>query len=137
MGDFSKYKIKSYKHWGVYIYENQGYLGRCVVWCEREDALDLADATPDEREELFVVLRELKETSQKSFNPDWFNYAFLGNETRHLHGHFIPRYSSKRKFSGVTFKDERWGHNYRTDRNFKTPEDVLEKIRTKIKENIS
>ncbi len=137
MSDFSKYKIKAYNHWGVYIHENQGYLGRCVLWCEREDALDLADATPEEQKELFTVLKELREASQKSFNPDWFNYAFLGNETRHLHGHFIPRYSSEKEFAGIVFKDERWGHNYRTDYDFKTPEEVLEKIRLKIKENLS
>lgn len=137
MSDFSKYKIKDYKYWGVYIHENQGYLGRCVLWCEREDALDLADAAPEEREELFVVLKEMREACKKSFNSDWFNYAFLGNGTRHLHGHFIPRYSSEREFAGIVFKDERWGHNYRTNHDFKTPEDVLEKIRLKIKENLS
>jgi len=35
-------------------------LGRCVVWCKREDALDLTDVTPEEQSELFLVLRDLK-----------------------------------------------------------------------------
>ena len=52
--------IKEYKHWAIYVHPNQGYLGRCVVWCKREDALDLTDATPEEQSELFLVLRDLK-----------------------------------------------------------------------------
>jgi len=56
-------------------------LGRCVIWCKREDALDLTDATPEEQSELFLILRDLKEATKKAFQPDWFNYSFLGNET--------------------------------------------------------
>lgn len=136
MTDFSKYKIKDYTYWSVFVHQNQGYLGRCVIWCNREDALDLVDATKEEQKELFLILNDLREALKKSFNPDWFNYSFLGNATRHLHGHFIPRYASEKEFGGVTFKDERWGHNYKTDHDFVTPEDVLEKIRMKIKENL-
>lgn len=136
MTDFSKYKIKDYKHWSVFIHTNQGYLGRCVIWCNRENALDLTDATKEEQEELFLVLNDLRKAIKQAFNPDWFNYSFLGNETRHLHAHFIPRYEKEQKFEGITFKDERCGHNYKTDHDFVTPEDVLEKIRLEIKEHL-
>ena len=134
MENFSKYKIKDYKYWSIFLHQNQGYLGRCVVWCNREDVLDLADATPEEQRELFVVLNELRSAIQKTFQPDWLNYAFLGNETRHLHGHFIPRYAKPKEFEGVTFKDELYGHNYKTDHNFFAPADVVGKIRLRIKE---
>lgn len=107
MVDYSEYLIKDYTHWSVSVYENQGYLGRCVVWCKREDALDLADATEDEQKELIKVLGELRGATKRAFQADWFNYAFLGNETRHLHCHFIPRYSGPRKFASTTFTDER------------------------------
>lgn len=30
--DFSKNLVKGYKYWEIYVHENQGYLGRCVVW---------------------------------------------------------------------------------------------------------
>jgi len=46
MTDYSKFLVKEYTHWLVNVHENQGYLGRCVVWCKREDALDLADGEP-------------------------------------------------------------------------------------------
>lgn len=130
--DFLKNVIKEYKYWTVYVYPNQGYLGRCIVWCKREDVLDLADATPEEQEELFLVLRDLKEAAKKSFQPDWFNYSFLGNETRHLHGHFIPRYAKPKTFMGTVFEDKLYGKHYKTDHSFVTTKDVLKAIRDKL-----
>lgn len=134
MSDLWKLKVKDYKYWSVLVHENQGYLGRTCVWCNREDALDLPDVTLEEREELFTILNELREVTKKVFNPDWFNYSFLGNGTRHLHGHFVPRYATEKEFEGVIFKDKRWGHNYKTDHDFVTPPEVLEKVRVLLKE---
>jgi diadenosine tetraphosphate (Ap4A) HIT family hydrolase len=126
--DYSKFLIKDYRYWLVNIHENQGNLGRCVVWCKRADALDMTDASREEQEELFLVLKELKAACARAFQPDWFNYAFLGNETRHLHGHFIPRYASPRTMFGVSFEDKLYGHNYKTDHGFITPENTLRQI---------
>jgi diadenosine tetraphosphate (Ap4A) HIT family hydrolase len=130
--DYSKFLIKEYKCWSIYVAQNQSYLGRCIIWCKRGNALDLSEATVEEREELFVVINELKNAVNKAFQPDWFNYAFLGNDTRHLHGHFIPRYASSREFKGVVFEDKLWGHNYETDRSFEIPSTVLSEIQTMI-----
>ena len=137
MDEFLEYKIKEYKHWSVYIYENQGYLGRCVVWCDRGDALDFADMEQEERDGLFIILKDLKKAQKTIFQPDWFNYAFLGNGVKHLHCHFIPRYASERKYGGVIFKDERWGYNFRTDHNFKISEDLINEIRLKIQKELN
>ena len=134
--DYSKFLVKEYKYWTVSVHQNQSYLGRCVVWCKREDATDLADAIKEEQEELFIVLKDLREATKRAFKTDWFNYAFLGNEMRHLHGHFIPRYSSPRVFKGVIFDDERWGNNYRTNHEFITPPEVLEEIRLVLKKEL-
>lgn len=133
MDSFEKFKIKEYKYWLINIHENQGYLGRCVVWCKREEALDLLDATEEEKEELFGILEKLKKAVCKSFQPDWFNYCFLGNGIRHLHCHFVPRYKEQREFDDFIFKDERWGHSYRTDSKFAMPSETLEKIKETIK----
>jgi len=137
MEDFEKYKIKDYKYWTIFIHQNQGYLGRCVVWCKRENALDLTDATEEEQKELFLILNELREAVKKIFQSDWFNYSFLGNETRHLHAHFVPRYAKPKVFEGITFEDKLWGHNYKTDHSFITPEPVLEKIKSLITEALT
>ena len=132
MEDFSKFLVKEHKLWSVFVHQNQSYLGRCVVWCNRTDALDLADATKDEQKELVEILRELREATKRAFQADWLNYAFLGNETRHLHCHFVPRYSSERIFHNITFTDKRWGHNYKTDHDFKISPEILEAIREKL-----
>ncbi len=132
MADFTKYKIKDYKFWSVFIHENQCYLGRCVVFCNRQDASDLTDATPEENKELLLVLKKLKKALSESFRPDWFNFAFSGNETKHLHCHVIPRYEKPREFEGIIFKDERYGHNYRADHGFILPPSVFKEIKTRI-----
>jgi len=134
MTDYSHLLIQQYKYWGVYVHENQSYLGRCVLWCDRDHALQLPDATPEERSELFTILDDLTKASEKAFGGKWFNFAFLGNETHHLHGHFIPRYPSEKKFAGVTFKDVRWGHNYQTDKAFIVSPEVLEQVRAVMKQ---
>ncbi len=134
--DYSKNLIRDYTYWTVYAHKNQGYLGRCVVWCKREDAIDLADATEEEQKELAVILKDLRSAIQQAFQADWMNYAFLGNATRHLHGHVIPRYSSIREFEGITFTDEKWGHNYKTDHNFVTQPEVLEAVKLKLQKEL-
>lgn len=129
MEDYSKYKIKEYRYWEVFIGQNQNYLGRCVIFCKRDNALDLTDATKEEVEELFLVLRELKEALTEAFQPDWFNYSFLGNSTRHLHCHFIPRYAGPKIFEGIKFEDKLFGHNWKTDDNFTISQPVIDKIK--------
>lgn len=137
MLDSEGLKIKDYKYWSVFLNENQTYLGRCVVWCNRENALDLTDATVEEREELFEILNQMRRALQKAFKADWFNYAFLGNGTRHLHCHLVPRYASLRKFAGEVFKDERWGKSYRTNHDLITPKVVLNQIVLGIKKYLN
>lgn len=137
MKDFSKYLIKEYTYWSVYIAEDQSYLGRCVIWCKRDSAMDLADVTLEEREELFVILKQLKQAIIKAFQADWFNYTFLGNEIPHLHEHVIPRYKTPKDFEGVLFVDEQWGHNpYKGGKNKFISSDIVEKIRLKLIESI-
>lgn len=136
MKDYPKDLLKDYKYWSVYIHENQGYLGRVYVWCKRENAMDLPDATEEEQKELFEILREMERVLTKAFKPDMFNYVFLGNVTHHLHGHIVPRYAKSVEFNGQTFTDKNWGHNYRTDPDFVTTPKLLEAVKRKIKENL-
>ncbi len=130
---FIKLKVREYRYWSVYLHQYQNYLGRCVIWCKRENAFDLAEATEEEIKELLFIIGKLKIAVKDTFCADWFNYSFLGNEVRHLHCHFIPRYSSGREFCGIMFKDSRWGRNYKTDKNFVISEESFEDIKQKIK----
>ncbi len=136
MEDYSKFLIKQYRYWGVYVAQDQNYLGRCVVWCDRADAIHLTDATNEERDELFTILKELKIASEKTFGGEWFNFAFLGNETHHLHCHFVPRYSSTKEFEGLIFTDELWGGNFETDATFVVSPYILEEIRLQMEKSL-
>jgi diadenosine tetraphosphate (Ap4A) HIT family hydrolase len=130
------YPIGNYKYWTAKVFFNQEYLGRCIVSCKRGDAQDLTDATPEEREELFQILVQLKNAIKKSFNNDWINYSFLGNSWRHLHCHVVPRYQSPIEFGGMTFTDKRWGRNWLLDEGFETPAEILEAVKNKLRENL-
>jgi len=136
MDKYEQNKIKDYQHWTVHIHENQGYLGRCVIVCQRPEADDLANATQEELLEFLQIINELKNALQKAFQTDWFNYSFLGNDNRHLHCHFVPRYHTERIFEDVVFKDELWGHNYKTDHNFQTTGEIKEKIKQTIQKTL-
>lgn len=131
--DYSKYVVKEYEHWEILVKTNQSYLGGCIVWCKREDALDYTDMTPEEHKEFLEILKKLRAATQHCFQADWFNYAFLGNETRHLHCHFVPRYKEPREFLGVMFTDKFWGHNYRTDHEFLVSEKLLQEVKNKLR----
>lgn len=134
--DYSKQLIKDYKYWTLGVHSNQGYLGRCVVWCKRQDATDLTDATIDEQKELFIILNELKIALNRAFSPDWFNYSFLGNEVPHLHGHIVPRYYKTKTFLNTEFEDKLFGKHYKTDNGFITTEKILFGVRDEIKKFI-
>lgn len=134
--DFSANLVKSYEHWDLYVHTNQGYLGRLVIWCKREDAAELTDATPEEEQELFLVMKEARHALEKSFTPDRLNYFFGGNEEPHLHCHMVPRYEEPRIFADTRFEDFHYGHHYKTDRAFVTGATVLAAVRDKLQEVI-
>lgn len=134
MTDRTQRAIKDYNYWSVRLHGNQNYLGRCIIWCKREDIEDLSECTDAERDELFEIIKELKRAAEKLFQPDSLNYAFLGNMEPHLHGHFIPRYQNAREMFGMTFTDERWGDNYQTDPAFKATDEVVLKLSRRTKE---
>jgi diadenosine tetraphosphate (Ap4A) HIT family hydrolase len=122
---FDHLKVGQFEHWGVFAHPNQQYLGRCLIWCDRKEALDLTDALPEEWSSFQSVLAHVKRSAADLFEPSWFNYAFLGNEVAHLHAHVIPRYEKTRMFMGYAFPDERYGKNYLSDHAYATPPGVL------------
>lgn len=125
--------VKDYEYWTVYVYPDQGFIGRCIVWCKREDALDLADATVEEREELFVILKKIRSATAELFGATWFNYSFLGNVDRHLHGHFYPRYQTPVEFEGITFTDLDYNAQpSKTGTTNVVSKEVLERIRAAL-----
>lgn len=134
MSDFQKSLIKEYKYWEIQLHANQSHLGRCVIWLNRDNIVDLFDITKEEREELWEIVNHLKDVLVKLFKPNHFNYSSLANVDPHLHIHVIPRYKDKVIFENFKFVDERFGKNpYPYDKSFKIPEDIYNKIKEAIK----
>ncbi len=79
-------------------------------------------------------MRDLKRALIELFKPDVFNYAFLGNEIRHLHGHVVPRYKEPRVLLGQFLKIDCLERNFQTDHNFKISFDLFSKIKIMVQQ---
>ena len=138
--DYNQLKIKAYKHWEVFLHENQCYLGRVFVQLKDESAKDVEDFLAidgEVREEFFAIGDEVKAAQKALFQPDRMNYAALSNTSPKIHVHLVPRYKESREFAGVTFVDTRWGKNYAPyDKSFVTEMPVLLKIRDVLREQM-
>jgi diadenosine tetraphosphate (Ap4A) HIT family hydrolase len=111
--DYEQFKIKSYKHWDVYLHENQCYLGRVFAFLRADTNIeDFLSIQGDVRDEFFQIGKDIKEALKTLFQPDKMNYAALSNTSPKIHVHFVPRYKTSRECFGVLFKDTRWGKNY-------------------------
>lgn len=128
--------IRDYEYWTIFIAKNQFVLGKCVFWCKRDDAKDLADATLDEWLELKYIIDIFKESVENLFNPDLFNYTFLGNSIPHLHMHFVPRYKQTRDFNGQVFTDVDFGKEYTIPLDFAISEETLVLLKEKMQKVI-
>ena len=136
--DYEQLKIKSYKHWDLYLHENQCYLGRVFVLLKEDEVVEDFMAIEGEvRDEFFLIGGEVKAALKILFKPDKMNYAALSNTSPAIHVHIVPRYQDSREFAGIVFKDVRWGSNYAPyDKSFVLEESVLFEIRDALKENL-
>lgn len=136
--DYELLKIKSYKHWDVYLHENQCYLGRVFVLLRDDEGVEDFLAIDGEiRDEFFEIGEKVKQALKTLFQPDKMNYAALSNVSNKIHVHLVPRYKSERAFGDVIFYDKRWGQNYAPyDRAFILQESILFEIRDALKEHL-
>lgn len=136
--DYEQLKIKSYKHWDLYLHENQCYLGRVFVLLKNGAGVeDFLAIEGEVRDEFFQIGADIKTALKTLFHPDKMNYAALSNTSPEIHVHIVPRYQDAREFGGVVFKDARWGSNYAPyDRSFELDETVLFQIRDALKEQL-
>lgn len=134
--DYEKLKIKSYKHWDVYLHENQCYIGRVFVLLKDDVGVeDFLSIKGDIRDEFFDIGEQVKVALKTLFKPDKMNYAALSNTSDKIHVHLIPRYKQMREFEGMVFNDARWGKNYAPyDRSFVLEQSILFKIKDALKD---
>lgn len=136
--DYEQLKIKSYKHWDVYLHENQCYLGRVFVLLKRDEGIeDFLAIEGEVREEFFQIGEDVKAALKALFQPDRMNYAALSNTSPKIHVHIVPRYEQPREFFDMVFQDARWGKNYAPyDQAFSLDEAALFNIRDAIKNKL-
>ena len=134
--DFNKLKILEGKYWDVFLHQDQTALGRLYFWYKKDEKFDLLEVPKEAFAEFYNLGKKVKSALVKSFQPDMFNYLSLGNVTKHLHIHLIPRYSRKIELFGLLFNDSSFGKSYKRDPDFIVPEKILIKIKDRIKREI-
>lgn len=146
--------IEEYENWIVELTNDCGYLGQCIIRsreCIKDDIFyfDFDNEKENHKkilEDFFAITKCLKEAVTKIFRADMFNYAILRNSDKHLHMHFIPRYSEEIKLSlenvssdiekVIIFNDKKWGHNYYPYDALNLSDSVKKIIKEKIKKEL-
>ena len=127
--------IKRFDLWTVMFDKDQHFLGKLIIKLNRH-LEDFAEINEKEQKELFEILNKFKKIYHLIFKSDMYNYASLGNVTRHLHIHFIPRYKNKREFENVIFEDKLYGKNCWPHENRILDVNLFNKLKKKIKNEI-
>jgi diadenosine tetraphosphate (Ap4A) HIT family hydrolase len=98
-------------YWKLVLNINQRFLGTCF-WALNRHLEPVVELTPEEWADLHENLKRATRALSASFQPDYFNYAFLQNQDRHIHMHIYPRYASPRTFDGAVFTDPDYPSHY-------------------------
>jgi diadenosine tetraphosphate (Ap4A) HIT family hydrolase len=77
--------------------EEADYPGFCRVVLQRH-VKEMTDLSPPERSRLMDAVFATETALRDLMHPDKINLASLGNVTRHLHWHVIPRFRDDRHF---------------------------------------
>jgi diadenosine tetraphosphate (Ap4A) HIT family hydrolase len=81
----------------VVLVDEPDYPGFCRVVLERH-VTEMSDLDPPERMRFMNAVFATEAALRELLHPDKVNLASLGNVTRHLHWHVIPRYRGDRHF---------------------------------------
>jgi diadenosine tetraphosphate (Ap4A) HIT family hydrolase len=138
VADYSKFLLREYHHWDLFLHKNQyPYLGRAYAWARREEAVEVKDMTTSEREELFdIVLPHWEMAMERNYGKFKTNFAFFGNDTPHLHAHFIPRFNEVKRFYELEFIDPNPTGNYAPYPKREVSLEVLMRIKEDLKRSL-
>ncbi len=131
------------KYWTVKLFQDQAYLGRCVVLLNR-DCGNLSGLTKEEVLDFHEnIVKKLESTFKKVFDATMFNWTCLMNNAYkkknpkpYVHWHFRPRYNHNVEFENETFEDPEFSHHYDRARKRIISPTLLKKIADKIKSNL-
>ncbi len=136
--NFSKYQIKQYDLWDLFLHKSQfPYIGRCYALARRKDAEKVTDISTEELMEMFrKVVPEWNRAISMLFKHDWPNVTIFGNESPHLHADLIPGYNGLREFCEVKFRNQNQKGNCLPCEKKKLEEEILQEIKHGIMEII-
>jgi diadenosine tetraphosphate (Ap4A) HIT family hydrolase len=77
--------------------DDPDYPGFCRVVLQRH-VKEMTDLAPAERARLMEAVFATESALRELMHPDKINLASLGNITRHLHWHVVPRFRDDRHF---------------------------------------
>jgi diadenosine tetraphosphate (Ap4A) HIT family hydrolase len=86
-------KIKEFPLSTLFLQEDQFFKGYCTLESKRH-ITELFQLGATDRATLMEEMNKAAQALQKIFQPDKINYAFLGNQTPHMHWHLIPRWKN-------------------------------------------
>lgn len=128
--------------WAISLSPDQGYLGRCYVTLKEHKA-GMADLTNNEWLEFADIVKRLEGGVRGAFGAKLFNWVCLMNNAfqvspalPHVHWHVRPRYEKSVNFEGEGFVDPMFGYHYDRNQSKLVNEDVLNRIKGKIKANL-
>ena len=98
-------------HWRLILNREQDLLAASFLALRRHVELP-TELQADEWAELRGSIQAARNLLARAFQPDHFNFAFLGNVERHLHLHVLPRYAASRTVIGRTFTDPGYPGHY-------------------------
>ena len=127
--------IKEYELWTVYANYTQLTIGSVVIVLNRHEE-QVSGVTIEEDIERHNITKDLETAIRSVWKHDYANNFMLANKVRHIHYHFVPRYSDKREFAGRTWVDENFGSMPNIKESRKSQK-VLDSIIEELQKNLS
>jgi diadenosine tetraphosphate (Ap4A) HIT family hydrolase len=116
--------LKEFEHWLILLRPAQPTLGSLVL-AAKSDATTYSDLPNEAFAEQADAVRAIERALASSVQYERINYLMLMMVDPNVHFHVIPRYSGRREWNGVEFRDAGWpGQPQLADAIQLTPEQI-------------
>lgn len=134
-----KYLLFQSQYWSVYLADEQDYIGRCILVCNRHCA-SLSELTIEEWGELGEIVKKTEVCMKSVLGAEMCNWSCLMNNfykesqpNPHLHIHVRPRFRKPVAINENSYSDEEFGHHYDVRKNGQISEKDRETIYQQMK----
>ena len=113
-----RWQLLESKYWTVYLADEQDYVGRCILVCNRHCG-SMSDLNLSEWIELKAIIDKFEQCYKVLLGVELCNWSCLMNSfykeedsNPHLHIHVRPRYKEPLSINGHLYADNEYGHHY-------------------------